>query len=257
MLFLKICRKINFLISYVAWSNTSSRESYLHLHNDFKQSTRNCSLSINPHGQFTTKVYLLNTSQTSSSSSPWSLPPALWSKQPWSPLSCCISLVGGLHTTLTALLQAFLHKAVLVGFSTSTYDHVIPLLEGLQKLPIDFRIKIKMWTWPTSLKWPDSHPFLQLRLVHVPQAFCILSILGFSQFLIHTLLPLSSESSGMPFPSSRTLFLSLCLLCWLTHTYSDPSSNVPPSAPPNQGSMWGYLSYISSCDYFLSVWLPL
>lgn len=124
------------------------------------------------------------------------------------------------HSYCTAAI--FSLQSNLVSFSTSTCDHVIPLPEGLQYFLSGVRMKFKIETWPTSPAQSDSHPFLQLHLARVPQAFCILLIW-----------PSFSSSSVVCSPSLKNL--QTChshplehysspsaFFVWLTPIYSDP-----------------------------------
>ena len=148
--------------------------------------------------------------------------------------------------------------------SASTEYHHSLASSSLQLLPNDFSARFKIWTWPTSpAVWPC--PFLQLHFAHIPQALCILLTLTFSQFLIHTVLPLPSEPLYVPFPLPRTLFPCLCHLCLLGTYLFGRSSRVLSLAPSDQGrytdvdaqhlSQWSF--YIYGCDYPLNIWLSL
>lgn len=107
-----------------------------------------------------------------------------WSKQPPSHLSHCVYLIFGFPHCSYSTFGIHSPRSSAVRFSVSTYDHVNPLLKGLQFFPF---IKFKIWTWPSSSARSD--PFLQQHLAYVPQALCILLILVFSQFLIPAILP--------------------------------------------------------------------
>ena len=136
-------------------------------------------------------------------SSSWAPQATAWSKQPPSHLSHCVYLIFGFPHCSYSTFGIHSPRSGAVRFSVSTYDHVNPLLKGLQFFPL---IKFRIWTWPSSSARSD--PFLQQRPAHVPQALCISLILVFSQFLIPAILP-SLQSLYMQFPSPLTLFLSL------------------------------------------------